>query len=68
MLSTEHKYFYSLYSNATSRNRLLLCICCIRYDMYYVFIILSGVRRSPLITAATIGLLYQPQITDDGDR
>jgi hypothetical protein len=30
-------------------------------------IILSGVRLSPLGTAATIGVLYQPQMTDDGD-
>jgi hypothetical protein len=27
----------------------------------------SGVRLSPLGTVATIGLLYQPQMTDDGD-
>jgi hypothetical protein len=32
-----------------------------------VRIILSGVRLSPLGTAATIGLLYQPQIIDNGD-
>jgi hypothetical protein len=31
------------------------------------FIILSGVRLSPLGTVATIGLLYQPQMIDDGD-
>jgi hypothetical protein len=35
-----------------------------RYDF---FIILSGVRLSPLGTAATAGLLYQPQMIDDGD-
>jgi hypothetical protein len=29
--------------------------------------ILSGVRLSSLDTAATIGLLYQPKMTDDGD-
>jgi hypothetical protein len=33
----------------------------------YFFIILSGVRLSPLGTAATIGLFYQPQMIDDGD-
>jgi hypothetical protein len=27
----------------------------------------SGVRLSPLGTVATIGLLYQPQMIDDGD-
>jgi hypothetical protein len=26
-----------------------------------------GVRLSPIGTVATTGLLYQPQITDDGD-
>jgi hypothetical protein len=31
------------------------------------FIIFSGVRLSPLGTAATTGLLYQPQMRDDGD-
>jgi hypothetical protein len=36
-------------------------------SQYYVFIILSGVRLGPLGTAATTGLLYQPQIIDDGD-
>jgi hypothetical protein len=30
-------------------------------------IILIGVRLSPLGTAATTGLLYQPQMIDDGD-
>jgi hypothetical protein len=33
----------------------------------FFIIILSGVRLSPLGTAATIGLLYEPQIIDDGD-
>jgi hypothetical protein len=31
------------------------------------FINLSGVSLNPLGTAATIGLLYKPQIIDDGD-
>jgi hypothetical protein len=31
------------------------------------FIIVSGVRLSPLGTEATTGLLYQPQMIDDGD-
>jgi hypothetical protein len=31
------------------------------------FIILSGVRLCPLGTGATTGLLYQPQVIDDGD-
>jgi hypothetical protein len=30
-------------------------------------IIVSGVRLCPLGTAATTGLLYQPQMIDDGD-
>jgi hypothetical protein len=33
----------------------------------YIIIIVSGVRLSPLGTAATTGLLYQPQMIDDGD-
>jgi hypothetical protein len=33
----------------------------------FYFIILSGVRPSPLGIAATIVLLYQPQMIDDGD-
>jgi hypothetical protein len=32
-----------------------------------IFIIVSGVRMSLLGTAATTGLLYQPQMIDDGD-
>jgi hypothetical protein len=31
----------------------------------WFFFILSGVRLSPLGTAATIGLFYQPQMIDD---
>jgi hypothetical protein len=33
----------------------------------FIIIILSGMKLSPLGTAATIGLLYQPQVVDDGD-
>jgi hypothetical protein len=32
-----------------------------------IIIILSGMRLSPLGTAATTGLLYQPRMIDDGD-
>jgi hypothetical protein len=32
-----------------------------------IIIIIIGVRLSPLGTAATVGLLYQPQMIDDGD-
>jgi hypothetical protein len=35
--------------------------------IYFFIIVLSGVRLSPLGTAATIGLLYQPQMIDDGE-
>jgi hypothetical protein len=35
--------------------------------MWFFFIILNGVRLSPLGTAPTTGLLYQPQMIDDGD-
>jgi hypothetical protein len=33
----------------------------------FIIIIISGVRLSPLSTAATTGLLYQPQMIDDDD-
>jgi hypothetical protein len=32
-----------------------------------IIIIIIGVRLSPLGAAATTGLLYQPQMTDEGD-
>jgi hypothetical protein len=35
---------------------------------FFIIIILSGVGLSPLGTAATTGLLYQPQMIDGGDR
>jgi hypothetical protein len=35
--------------------------------MYLFITILSGVRVSPLDTAAITGLLYQPQMIDDRD-
>jgi hypothetical protein len=38
-------------------------LCLLRY----FFIILNAERLSPLGTAATIGLLYQPPMIDDGD-
>jgi hypothetical protein len=34
---------------------------------YYIFIVLSEMRLIPLGTADTIGLFYQPRMTDDGD-
>jgi hypothetical protein len=34
---------------------------------FSVIIILDGMRLTPLCTVATIGLLYQPQMIDDGD-
>jgi hypothetical protein len=39
------------------------------YKAYYLlfFIIVSGVRLSPLGIEPTTGLLYQPQMIDDGD-
>jgi hypothetical protein len=33
----------------------------------WFFFILSGLRLSPLGTAAITGVLYQPQMIDDGD-
>jgi hypothetical protein len=37
------------------------------YLSIIIFFIISGVRLSPLGTAATSGLLYQPQMLDEGD-
>jgi hypothetical protein len=34
---------------------------------YFFLVILCGVRLSPLGTAATTGLLYQPRMIDDHD-
>jgi hypothetical protein len=36
--------------------------------MIIMFITLSGVRLSPLATAATTGLSYQPQMIHDGGK
>jgi hypothetical protein len=36
-------------------------------NLYICFIVLSGVRLSPLGTSAIAALLYQPQMIDDGD-
>jgi hypothetical protein len=48
--------------------KLTSSLLCVRHDFLIIFIdILSGVRLSPLGTAATTGLLYQPQMIDDGD-
>jgi hypothetical protein len=34
---------------------------------YFIIIIISGVGLCPLGTAATSGLLYKPQMIDEGD-
>jgi hypothetical protein len=36
-------------------------------EIFFYFIILSGVRLGPLGTAATNGLFYQSWMLDDGD-
>jgi hypothetical protein len=41
-----------------------MVFCCV----IFIIIVVSGVRLSPLGTAATIGLLYQPQMIDDDNR
>jgi hypothetical protein len=45
------------YESTTKHSLLLLLF----------YITLSGVRLSPLVTAATTGLLCQPRMIDDGD-
>jgi hypothetical protein len=50
------------------RNRLLFSKWVKRLTRtLLLFIIHNGVRLSPLGTVATTGLLYQPQMIDDGD-
>jgi hypothetical protein len=49
------KYIRHLFAAANKETRVL------------VFFFVSGVRLSPLGTAATTGLLYQPQMIGDGD-
>jgi hypothetical protein len=36
-------------------------------NLRFFIITISGVRLSPLGTATTTGLLYQPQMIDEGD-
>jgi hypothetical protein len=37
------------------------------FKIHFFIIIISGVGLSPQVTAATSGLLYKPQMTDEGD-
>jgi hypothetical protein len=48
-------------------NVIMHAITGISSYLIFFFLILSRVRLSPLGTAATTGLLYQPQKIDDGD-
>jgi hypothetical protein len=59
-----------MYKNLQFRERFLLHLLWHIYIyslLIYFFIILSGMRLSPLGTAATVGVLYQLQMIDDGD-
>jgi hypothetical protein len=58
----QNSSWFSLHSLVTDRIEST-----VSNNSYVFFIIRSGVRLSPLGTAATTGLLYQPQMTDDGD-
>jgi hypothetical protein len=47
-----------------------VCVTTYLYSIIFIFIffiIFSGVRPSPLGTAATADLMYQPQMLYDGD-
>jgi hypothetical protein len=50
------------FGNQVPRTVTILC----GYTIYISFI-RSGVRLGPLSTGATTGLLYQPQMIDDGE-
>jgi hypothetical protein len=58
-------------TNGTTCFNIKISIFAYRRSIYILFfnffIILSGVRLSPLGAAATTGLLYQRQVIDDGD-
>jgi hypothetical protein len=45
----------------------ILLKLCLFIGCYDILSFLSGLRLSPLGTAATTDLLYQPQMIDDGD-
>jgi hypothetical protein len=55
-----HLYFESVFCQALSSRTL-------QAHFKHIIIIISGVRLSSLGTAATAGLLYQPQMIDEGD-
>jgi hypothetical protein len=75
-----HEYIRSITASTSPWALCILCQCTVLSNSYtrprrtsggfYLFIfiiILSGVRLSPLGTAATTSLLYQPQMKDVGD-
>jgi hypothetical protein len=49
------------------RGRVIIRWWCRSFRRNQKFSFSSWVRLSPLVTAATTGLLYQPRLTDDGD-
>jgi hypothetical protein len=57
----------SLVSCAADTHRSILKCSNVAGARRLFVIIISGVRLSPLGTAATVGLLYPPQVIDDGD-
>jgi hypothetical protein len=58
---------YSCLELADMHLHLVLRVCNGNVTHYNFLIILIGVRLSPLGTAATTGLFYQPQMIDYGD-
>jgi hypothetical protein len=55
------RYFCCTIQYYTSPNFIKL------HSIYFIIIIISGVGLSPLGTAAPSGLLYKPQMIDEGD-
>jgi hypothetical protein len=61
-----------VYTASRPRRQVCLIVTALRTSnptklTFLIIIIISGVRLSPLGTAATTGLLYQPQMIDDVD-
>jgi hypothetical protein len=62
-----HERFHHQHTNTCTTGRWLERIGACYVYICTPFFILSGVGLSPLGTAATSGLLYRPQMIDEGD-
>jgi hypothetical protein len=65
--SKAHSLSYTLGTGESFHEGKMARLRCWPLTSIYIFIILSVLRLSPLRTAPTTGLLYQPQMIDDDD-